>query len=210
MPADRTSRLPLAGIAYVALVVASSATVGITPSVDQPIDEIVSFYGDNDQTVLIGSVLFALAAVAFLFFIGALRHHFDAAGAEADPLASVAHMGGGVASVGMLIFAGLGVALADAADDVEPAALQALNALNVHMYLPLAGGIFTLLVATGIVAIRGNSLPKWLAWSGIVVALLVFTPMGFFAFLLSIPWVLAASIILMRRDAAPPTTTPAI
>ena len=73
--------------------------------------------------------------------------------------------------------------MSDAADDVEPAALQAINALNVHKYLRQAGGIVTMLIATGILASRTRVLPKWLARAGIVIALLVLTPLGFFAYL---------------------------
>lgn len=197
MSTSRGSRTAFAGVVYVVLVVASLITVGVTPSVEES-SRVVSFYRDNNTRVLLGSVLFGLAAVAFLFFIGSLREALSTAEREPKTLASAAFAGGIVAAVGMLIFAALGVALADAADDVDPAALQAINALNVHMYLPLAGGIATLLIASGIVGNRTNVLPNWLTWGGIIIALLVLTPVGFFALLLSKTWVLATSVVMLR------------
>jgi hypothetical protein len=197
----RTLWGPLAGMAYVVLVVPSLISVGVTPSVDKPVGEIISFYRDNNTSVLIGSVGLGVAAVAFLFFIGFLRSVLNPAERGMDSLRAVAFAGGTVAAVGMLIFAALGVALADGADDVEPAALEAINALNVHMYLPLAGGIVTFLIATGLVAMRTTVVPRWLAWAAIIIAFLAFTPVSFFAFLGSIPWVLAISAVLLRNGA---------
>lgn len=198
MSQARASLASLTGLAYVVLLVASLFAMGITPSVQDSTDEIVSFYADKDTNVLIGSVLFGLAAVAFLFFIGSFRSMLGSDEGSTGSLSAVAFGGGIVAAAGMLIFAGLGVTLADGADNLEPSAMQAINALNVHMYLPLAGGIVTFLVATGLVGIRTKVLPRWLAWAAIVIAILVFTPVGFFAFLGSIPWVLVTSIVLLR------------
>lgn len=198
MSQARASLAPLTGLAYVGFLVASLFAMGVTPTVQDSTDEIVSFYADRATNVLIGSVLFGLAAIAFLFFIGGFRSILRSGEGPTGSLSTVAFAGGIVAAVGMLIFAGLGVTLADGADNLEPAAMQAINALNVHMYLPLAGGIVTFLVATGLVGIRTNVLPKWLARAAIVIAILAFTPVGFFAFLGSIPWMLVTSIVLLR------------
>jgi hypothetical protein len=212
MAQRQRSLAPLTGVVFVVLLVAAFITGGETPAVDDSAEEVVSFYQDNEAKVVIGSLLFGLGAVLFLFFTGVLRRVLRSAEGPTDWLSAVAFGGGVVAAVGMLIFAGLGFTLSDAADDLPPAAMQTLNALSFDLFLPLAGGMVTLLVATGLSALKTKVLPQWLAWAALVLAVAGFTPVGFFAFLATILWVLVVSILLWRAGAtpAPATESPAL
>jgi len=109
----------------------------------------------------------------------------------------------------MLIFAGLMFTLGDTAESLEPAATQALNALNADFFFPLAAGMATFLFASGLVVVRSGGLPQWLGWAALVIGVASVTPVGFFAFLASILWVLVASIVLaLGRAGGPAASAP--
>jgi hypothetical protein len=188
---------------FAVLFVASFFAGGDIPGADDPGGEVLSFYTDNQSVVMVGSVMVAIAAVFFLFFVGHVRSFLRAAEGSPGTLSAVAAGGGIVAATGLLIFAGIGFTLSESIEGFEPATAQALNALNANFFFPLAGGIATFLLATGLVAMRTKALPAWLAWLAIVIAVLAFSPLGFFAFLGSILWVLVVSIVLWTKQSAP-------
>ena len=117
-------------------------------------------------------------------------------------LSAVAFGGGLVLGIGMLAFAGFTFTLADTADHLTPSGAQALNMLNSDFFFPLAAGLGTLMLATGIAAVRTRVLPAWAAWIAIVIGIAAVTPAGFFAFLAFGLWVLAVSLILWRAASA--------
>ena len=207
MAQDWRGRTSLTGVVFVILLVASFAVSGETPGADDSVQEVVSFYSENESKVMISAILSGLSAVFFLFFVGSLGSVLQAAEGPIAGLSAVARAGGVVAAVGILIFAGLMFTLGDAADSLEPAAVQTLNALNVDFFFPLAGGMATFLFASGLVAVRSRALPQWLGWAALVIAVAGLTPVGFFAFLASIAWVLAASIVLALGKAGPLTSS---
>jgi len=196
MAAGWERRASLTGVVFTLLLVVSFVVAGETPGADDSIQEVVSFYSDNESQVVISAVLSGLSAVFFLFFVGSLGAVLRAAEGATPGLSVVARAGGVVAAVGILIFAGLLFTLGDAADTLEPEATQTLNALNADFFFPLGGGIATFLFATGLVVVRRGGLPVWLGWAALVVAVAIFTPLGFFAFLAFIAWVLVASVVL--------------
>lgn len=209
MSQTRGSLAPLTGVVFVLLFVASFIVVGDAPDANDPVQEVVSFYTENDAETTIGALLFGVGAVFFLFFVGSLRSVLRTAEGGTGWLSNVAFAGGIVAAAGMLIFAGLGFTLGDVAEDLDPGAVQAINALSFDLFFPLAGGIVVLLFASGLVSVRTEVLPRWLGWAGLVIAVASFTPAGFFAFLASIAWVLVVSILLWRGGTIPARSAPA-
>jgi hypothetical protein len=102
----------------------------------------------------------------------------------------------------MLGFAGFTFTLGDAADHLTPDAAQALNALNSDFFLPLAAGLGTLMIATGISSIRSRVFPAWLGWLAVLIGIAAITPAGFFGFLAFGLWTIAASIVMWRAGSA--------
>lgn len=192
---DLRGRAAITGAVFAILLVASFAVTGETPGADEPAQEVVAFYTENDSKVTLSAILSALSAIFLLFFVGSLYSVLRSNDGNRG-LSVVAHAGGVVAAVGILIFAGLTFTLGDVADDLEPAAAQTLSALNADFFFPLAGGLATLLFSTGLAAVRTRVLPAWLAWAAVVIAVATITPAGFFAFLASIAWILVTSIVL--------------
>jgi hypothetical protein len=200
---------PLTGIGFLALVVIAFIISGETPDVNDSPQKVLDFYKNNDSEQVWASALLAWATVFFLFFLGVLRTTLRAAENGPARLSAVAFGGGVVLAIGMLSFAGFSFALGDAADDLSPDAAQALNVLNSDFFFPVAVGLGTLMIATGIISIRSRVLPAWLAWIALVIGIVALTPIGFFAFLVFLLWTLIVSILLWRTAAAPASTPPA-
>jgi hypothetical protein len=205
MTQQRWSALaPLTGIAFVILVVVAFVVGGESPDTNDSPQKILAFYNDNDTEQMVAASLLALGTVFLFFFLGVLRTVLRAAEGAVGRLSTVAFGGGLVAGIGILMFAGFTFTLADTADDLTPDAAQALHVLNTDFFFPLSAGLGTLLIATGLSAIRTRVLPAWAAWIALVLGIAALTPAGFFAFLAFGVWVLAVSVLLWRAAAAPP------
>jgi hypothetical protein len=159
---------------------------------------------------MFAAFLLALAVVFLFFFLGVLRAVLRAGESGPGRLSAVAFAGGIVLGVGILSFAGFTFALADGADHLTPQAAQALNTLNSDFFFPLAAGLATLLIATGISSLGSRVLPAWAGWIALVLGIAAITPLGFFAFLAFGLWTLAVSVMLWRAGptAAPPAAMP--
>jgi hypothetical protein len=186
----------------VILVVIAFVVGGSTPDIQDSPQKILKYYNDHDSKQMFSAAFLALSTVFLFFFLGVLRTALRAAEGAAGRLSAVAFGGGLVLGVGMLAFAGFSFTLADAADHLTPDAAQALNALNSDFFFPLAAGLSTLMLATGISGIRTRVLPAWLSWIAIVLGIVAITPLGFFAFMITGLWILAVSLILWRAASA--------
>ena len=198
----RRSLLPLTGVGFAIFLVTAFLIQGATLSAGEPGENVISHFSEDESNQMLAAILLAVSAVLFLFFAGSVRSVLRVAEGEVGTLSAVAFAGAIVAATGILIFAALGYTLVEGINDFEPAAAQTLNALNANLFFPLAGGFGTFLLATGLVARRTGALPSWLAWSALILGVIQLTPVGFFAFLASIVWVLATSIVLWRGEPA--------
>jgi hypothetical protein len=190
----------LTGALFVVLVlVAFIGLGGDTPDGDASARKVVSFYSDNETKELIAAVVLSLGSVSLLFFSSTLRDRFRAAVIGPSALPGFAFGAGVLAAGGFLAAAGVHFALADYAEDVQPAAAQALNALDSDFFLPFATGVAALVLASSLLAIRTKLLPPWLGWVGIVLFVVSFTPVGFIGFGLSGIWIIVASVLLYLR-----------
>jgi hypothetical protein len=114
----------------------------------------------------------------------------------------------GIMAVGAAIDMTIAVALVESAEDIDPVAVQSLQALWDNDFVPIAFGIMLLFLSVGLSILRYGVLPKWLGWVAIVLGVLSFTPAGFFAFPLGGLWVIIVSILLAVR--ARRTVTPGV
>jgi hypothetical protein len=202
---------PLTGVVFVALVIVGFSVGGEPPEADEPVREIVEHYVDNKDSVTAGALLAGLAGVALVFFGGYLRKVLRAAEGEGGMLSVVALVGTAMMAVGVAIDATISLALAESAEDIEPAAVQALQALWDNDFIPIALGAEVFLLSTGISVVRHGALPRWLGWIAIVLALAGATPIGWIAFLGGGVWILIVSVLLAlrARPAAPQGAAPA-
>jgi hypothetical protein len=202
--------VPLTGVAFIVLVIVSAVIAGEPPDADSGTDEIVDFYLDNKDAVTVGAALSALAALFLIFFANHLRRLFTAAGERS--LSATVLVGAAIIGVGATIDATLLLAMADAADEIEPASVQTLQALWDNDFLPIALGLLTFLLSAGLSILRTGALPRWLGWTALVLVVIGLTPIGWVAFLASAIWVLIVSILLAVRAGtageAPPPAAP--
>ncbi len=192
---------PLTGIVFVVLLVVGVIVRGEPPDLDSPAQEIVAHYSDDKDSVIAGSILIGLAPVFLLFFAGSLRSALRRAEGEGGVLSAVALVGGAVFAVGIALDATISVALAETVDDIEPSAVQALQALLEYGFVPGTVGAVVLLVSSGISIVRHGALPQWLGWVAIVLGV-AFATTFFIAFLLAGIWILVVSVVLAMRAGA--------
>jgi hypothetical protein len=211
---------PLTGIVAVVLIVAEFIVTGDTPAADDPARVVVSYWTDHGTEQGIASGLFALAAVAIVWFGGSLRATLRDADARAERLGTIAHAGTILIAAGLSVLAAFGLAAANSAGDVPTSTTQTLNLLNRDdMFVPLAVGSSLLLLSTAVAFLRHGVFSRWLAWVSLAFGMLavastalgavVDAGLGFFGFLALIPWIPVVAVLAYKREspeALPPTS----
>jgi hypothetical protein len=201
---------PLTGVAFFVILIVGFAISGEPKSADDPVEEIVEFWVDNKDSVMIGSILAAIAGTFLIFFGAYLRKVLRAAGGEGETLSLVSFVGLVLVALGIAIDATISFALAEAADDIDPTAVQALQALWDNDFIPIALGVLAFIWATAISVIRTGVLPKWLGWVLIPFGIAGVTPIGFVSAAAAAIWILGVSILLtLRARSGPSAPTPA-
>jgi hypothetical protein len=201
---------PFTGVIFVALFVVILILIGQgQDATEKTAQEIVNHYQDNNTKESIGSILIAFASVFILYFGGWLRRMLRDAEGPDGILSTVVFGAAVVFSAGAAIGGSIHLALADLADDIDPIALQAINGIDFDLFFFFPVGLGTMILATGISAVRHGSLPKWLAWVSVVVGVLFFSPVFWVDFVAAPLWILIVSIIgisrATRSEAAPAT-----
>ena len=185
---------PLTGVGFI--------VGGEPPDVKNPPQEIIDHYADNKDSVQFGVLLVMIAAALLLFFVGYLRKVLRAAPGEGGMLPAVALAGATVMAAGAALDATISFVLAESADDIEPAAVQALQAIWDNDWPPIALGASVLLLASGLSIALYGALPRWLGWVAILLGVIGLTPIGFVSFLAGGIWILIVSVLLTLRARA--------
>ena len=199
--------VPLTGLLFVVLALVGSLIGGEPKDAGNPAQEIVDHYVDNKSSIIIGAAIFGLACVALVFFASYLRSVLRRAEGEGGMLSPLTLVGAAIMAVGLAIDATLLFAIAEAADDLEPASVQTLQAFWDNDFMPIAVGTVVFLLSSGILIARYGVLPKWLGWVAIVLAIAGITPAGFFAFLAGGLWIAVVSVLLALRERRPNAAT---
>lgn len=200
----------LAGAGFAVLTAAGFFVIGPNPDSDAPTSKITTFYAAHHGQLYLGGTLLAYAAVLFAIFGVAIWDRTRRA-AQHPVAAGVALAGTAVAATGQLATATAYFTLGDigAKATTTAGALQALHILGSELSLATASGIALLLLAVAFPGITAGVFPRWLAWPALIIGLLqMVIPVSFTAFLLFLPWALAASIVMIIRP-APQTPAPA-
>ncbi len=191
--------VPLTGLLFVVLAVVGSLIGGEPKDAGNPAQEIVDHYVDNKGSIIFGAALVGLACVALVFFASYLRTVLRRAEGEGGMLSPLILVGAAMMAVGLAIDVTILFAIAEAADDIEPASVQALQALWDNDFMPIAMGMVVFILSSGIAIVRYGTLPKWLGWVAILLAVVGITPAGFIAFLAGGLWIAIVSVMLALR-----------
>ena len=148
------------------------------PELDAPRSVILAYFGDRD-TVILGGFLLMLAAVSLLWFVGVLRAVLHRAEGDVGRLSAIAYGGGVTAAAFMLAFPASNVAGALFAEQLSPEGAQTFYLFGDAFLYPAAMAAAVLAAATALVALRTATLPRWLGWLSLALALwLLIPPLG--------------------------------
>jgi uncharacterized protein DUF4386 len=206
MTRSREWLVPLTGVGFILLGIVSFIVGGEPKSADHPAREIVKFYVDNKNSIQAGAFIGVAATLLLVFFGAYLRRVLRAAAPEGEILSLVAFAGLLVVAMGFAIDTTILISLSEAADDIDPVAVQSLQALWDNDFVPLLLGVLMFLWATGLTVIRSGVLPKWLGWVMILLGVLGLTPIGFVSAIGAAILVLVLSILLSLRARSGPAT----
>ena len=148
------------------------------PELDASPGVIVAYFGERD-TVILGGFLLMLAAVSFLWFAGWLRAELGAAEGGAGRLSAIAYGGAVIAAASMLALPASNIAGTLFADQLSPEGAQTFYLFGDVFLYPAAMSSAVFLVATALLALRAEMLPRWLAWVSLALAIwLLIPPIG--------------------------------
>jgi len=194
-----------AGVAGLLFAALFTASILITRSVAYPTT--TGFYADvarlvGDDVSIVSAYLVPFAGIAFLWFIGVVR---DRIGVYEDRFFSTVFLGSGVVFVALLFSAAAVLAalqLLSRPTDSTAELARLIGRAMFYMYGARAAGVFTLVTST--IALRTEATPKWAAFVGFAVGLvLLLTVQSFDMVILLFPaWVALVSVLMLVK--APP------
>lgn len=192
---------PVSGIVFVVLFVIVFLLVGDTGN---SASDSAKALTDNGDQLFAGFVISVLAMLALLMFFTGVRFVVRAVAPDRPWLASMV-FGSAVAAAALLpgslaILMGGAQAAHDAGIHPELAAFvtDTQYPFLVAGYMFIAAAV----LATNIAWLRTPSVPKWLAWSGIVAGVIGLASVVFFPILLVALWLLVAAVTLTARPPA--------
>jgi hypothetical protein len=173
-----------------------------------------AFYARSKEAHVAAALVYAVAVVCLICFLGMLRRVL--AGIEGWPggLAATAFGAGMVASALMLVGAAFPVAAVAPDEQLDRGVARILWELGNAIGNFSAFGFAVLLGAVAAVAWRSGRLPRWYVWASVALAFLMLVPILWWVSLkLFLFWLLAVSISLLRHRellALGPDRTPTI
>jgi hypothetical protein len=168
---ERWSRA--AGIGFVVLFIVAFGLYGNPPKVNATAGDIISFFDDSRGRILTSMIIFGIAFVLLLWFVGSVANTLREAG-EGRLAATTVGLGAvfvAIQALGGAIAGGLALNIASTGDEGIVRALNTLiSSSEVLSSYPLAGLI--LLVSAGLTRTRIVTAP-WYRYVGVVAAVLV-------------------------------------
>ena len=202
----------VAAIVFAVLFVVGFLFVSDTPEGDESNLKWLRYYADSDnrRMIIIGAIVMALAAVAFLLFLGVLRERLRNAAPGAEWVGTTA-FASGLLFVAMLAVAALGTASVSASIEFGDApvvrdadVLRTVESLGIGalvLFGAAAAGV--LIIMTSIAGGRAALLPRWLVVTGYIVGVIVLLGGLFFIPLaLFVLWMLVVGIVMLRGSGA--------
>jgi hypothetical protein len=200
---------PLAGVLSVVLFVIGVFVLesGDTPGDDATGAEIAAYFADTLDRLAIGALLWGVGIIALIWFLDGLRTHILPA---SDQLARLTYGFGFAAALFILASVMPDVAGALASDNLDrkldPGAAEAFDSMGDAFFIAaeiMLAGFFS---AVGLAAVRGRSLPMWLGWISLALAIVaLILPIGWAVVIFAFPlWILVVSALMwMRREPSP-------
>ena len=193
-----TRWLPLTGVVFAVVAMAGNLAIGDFPDTDTPVGKLTTYYASHHADVGRGGILLGYSVVFFALFGVALWSRVRRC-AAAPAIAGGVLLGAALVAVDMITSSNTYYTLGQIGgkSTTSPQALQAWHITGSVGGVGADSIVFLLAVAAA--GILARALPRWLAWSALVLAVMHLTPLGFLAFLLFYVWAIAAGIALTVR-----------
>jgi hypothetical protein len=178
---------------------------------DERAENILAWYGDNENTIITGELILVLGVLFFIWFLGSLRSRLLAAEDGTGRVTSIAFGSGMLAALALIIQAAALIQPTFADEgELSGEAAQAMSILSDAMFGVAEVTLIPMLVATAVVMLRHGPLPRWLAWVSLLLALiLAIIPIGWIGVIFGVPlWVLVTSVLLWMGQAEEPAAAP--
>jgi hypothetical protein len=201
----------IAALVFAVLFVVGFLMVSDTPDGDESNLKWFRYYADSDnrRMIVIGAIVLAVAALAFLIFLGALRDRLRNGTAGGDWVGSTA-AASGVFFVAMLAVAALGTGSVAAGvefgDNPVPRdtdimrTFESLGTGALVLFGAVAAGL--LIITASVAAGRTALFPRWLVISGYVAGVIVIVGGLFFIpLVLFVLWMIIVGIVMLRSPA---------
>jgi hypothetical protein len=208
-----------AGIAFAVLILVSFFMLPSPPHVNASFRKIGDYYANHRRAVLTSNVIGTFGSLAFIWFLGHLRHVLNRAEGGVEALSPIV-FGSGMAAIVVAILGAIPtsvLAFSSQEEVINSSAgiVRLLYDMNTIMYslLFLTAGLFA--VSAAFAMVRKELVGQWLGWVGLGVAGLMWasgtagfyvttysgfwTGFGIVALLAFLAWVLAASVVMLRR-----------
>jgi hypothetical protein len=205
----------IAAIVFAVLFVVGFLLVSDTPDGDESNLKWLRYFADSDnrRMIVIGAIVLALAAVAFLVFLGVLRERLRGAATGAEWVGTTA-FASGLLFVAMLAVAALGTGSVSASVEFGDApvvrdadVLRTFESLGIGalvLFGAAAAGL--LIITTSIAGGRAALLPRWLVIAGYVAGVIVLLGGLFFIpLVLFVLWMLVVGVVMLRGSGATAT-----
>ena len=194
--------LPVAGMLFSLLLLVAIALTASEPGTSDSVAKVFSYWAHHRTEQVVSLVALHLATVLLVFFGAGLRAALRSGEPGEASYSSVAFGGCLLAAAGFGIVAMNSAAATSAAHVGSQSAVYTISQLSSTDWLAWTPGLTVMLVAAGLGGLRTLALPRALSWVAIVLGVAFFTPAGYFALMLLVPWTLATSVVLYRNHPA--------
>jgi hypothetical protein len=199
---------PLGGVIFVVLLIIGLVLIGDHPDPDALDGEIKDYLGDSGmhRNNIIGAYLWVLAGIALLWFLTHLRGVLREAEGAPGTLSNLGFASGLVFTV-LLMAGGATIAAVAGAIEFRDAPITETDLVRTlpqmgYAMILLGGGFaaVVLVLTTSIISLQTGVLPQWLAWGGILAAIVLLFSVILLPMLALLIWVLAVSGVLLVRE----------
>ena len=196
---------PLDGIAAVILWVAGTAVLeGLAhePPSDASGMSALHFFQDHTGRILLGTFLFLLGSLFFLWFLGLVRTRLVAAEGGTHRLSSIAFAAGVATAISLIFYPSVHAAAAINNVHLSADAAQVYLGINTAFLYAAELSAVVFLLAVGLLSLSTRIFPAWLSWATLVLAFwLLIPPIGWAGLLYAFPlWLMAVSLLLWPRS----------
>jgi hypothetical protein len=209
---------PFAGIVFVVLMVVGSMLVGAVPEPNASQHDVAAYLSDGNAQMrnIVGAYLWVIGALAFLWFLTRLRSDLRRAEGDAGTITNLVS-GAGVAFAAVWMVSAAAFASVAYAVKVRDAPVSDTDLVRVlpplgRLLLLLGGGFsgLLLLLATAVLILQTGVLPRWLAWVGVLAAIVLVFDVIYLTIFPFWTWVFIASIVMIVQGRKPAVEAPAL